>query len=448
MMGRALITGIGGQDGSYLAELLLAKGYEVHGLIRRISQPNLSNIESILPRITLHTGDMTDGTSLLRTIECVRPREIYNLAAMSQVRDSYDHPEVTQDINAGGLLRIMESCRTLWLRNTRIYQACSSEMFGRVAETPQTETTPFCPRSPYGVSKVAAFNLARVWREAYGTHVSCGILFNHESPRRGPAFLSRKVCIAAAEIAAGRRDKLVLGNLSAKRDWGYAPEYVEWIWRIMQHPDPDDFLIATGETHSVEEFVAAAFACAGIPDWERYVEYDRGLTRPAEVDLLCGDASKSRRVLGFEPKVKFAELVKIMVDAEMQNLKLLRPAAAAIRPAGPAPAASVSATVHSDDRRDLRSFPEAKLITAKKDCTLGAHYHSRKTELFMLSEGCGLLVLDAGAIRMEIGRIYTVNPGTWHTFKLKAGSVLVGLNSATYDPSDDYKTDRAEDTAK
>ena len=193
-------------------------------------------------------------------------------------------------------------------------------MFGRVAETPQTETTPFYPRSPYGASKVAAFNLASVWREAYSTRVYCGILFNHESPRRGTAFLSRKVCIAVAEIATGRRDKLVLGNLSAKRDWGYAPEYVKWIWRIMQHPEPDDFLIATGETHSVEEFVAAAFARAGMPDWERYVEYDRSLTRPAEVDLLCGDASKSRRVLGFEPKVKFAELVKIMVDAEMTKL--------------------------------------------------------------------------------------------------------------------------------
>ena len=424
----ALITGIIGQDGSYLAELLLSKGYQVHGIVRRISQPNLSNLDAIRdnPSLTLHTGDMTDGSSLFRVIEHTRPDEIYNLAAMSQVRDSYDHPEVTQDINAGGLLRLMESCRTLRL-DARIYQACSSEMFGRVQETPQTETTPFYPRSPYGASKVAAFNLARVWREAYGTRVYCGILFNHESPRRGTAFLSRKVCIAAAEIATGRRDKLVLGNLSAKRDWGYAPEYVEWIWRIVRHPDPDDFVIATGETHSVEEFVAAAFAHAGIPDWERYVEYDRDLTRPAEVDLLCGDASKSRRVLGFEPKVKFAELVKIMVDAEMRKLM-------------PTPA-----TVHSDDRRDLRSFPEAKMITVKRDCTLGAHYHALKTELFMLSEGIGTLVLEAEAIPMAIGRLYTVNPGTLHTFRLTAGSVLVGLNSAVYESSDDY---RAEDTAK
>lgn len=422
---KALITGIGGQDGSYLAELLLSKGYEVHGIVRRISQPNLSNIAPILDRITLHTGDMTDGTSLFRIVERVQPGEIYNLAAMSQVRDSYDHPEVTQDINVGGLLHIMESCRTLRI-DPRIYQACSSEMFGRVMETPQTETTPFYPRSPYGASKVAAFNLARVWREAYGTRVYCGILFNHESPRRGTAFLSRKVCIAAAEIAASRRDNLVIGNLSAKRDWGYAPEYVEWIWRIMQHPEPDDFLIATGETHSVEEFVSAAFHCAGIVNWQDYVEYDRSLTRPAEVDLLCGDASKSKRVLGFEPKVKFAELVEIMVRAEMAKLTPLH-------------------IGHSDDRRDLRTFPEAKLIIVKKDCTLGAHYHAKKTELFILSEGSGTIVLEAEATPMEIGRVYAVNPGTLHTFKLRAGSVLVGLNSASYDPSDDYKV---EDRAK
>ena len=427
---KALITGITGQDGSYLAELLLSKGYKVHGIVRRISQPNLTNLDAVRdhPSLTLHTGDMTDGGSLFRIICDVLPDEIYNLAAMSQVRDSYDHPEVTQDINAGGLLRIMESCRTLRL-DARIYQACSSEMFGRVTETPQTEATPFCPRSPYGASKVAAFNLARVWREAYGTRVYCGILFNHESPRRGTAFLSRKVCIAAAEIATGRPDKLVLGNLSAKRDWGYAPEYVEWIWRIMQHPSPDDFVIATGETHSVEEFVSAAFHCAGIVNWQDYVEYDRDLTRPAEVDLLCGDAAKSRRVLGFEPKVKFAELVEIMVRAEMAKLS---PSSPSLSPG------------HSDERRDLRTFPEAKLITVKRDCTLGAHYHKRKTELFMLSEGHGTLVLDAEATPMKIGRIYAVNPGVLHTFKLKAGSVLVGLNSHVYDPSDDYKV---EDTA-
>ncbi len=315
----AFITGQTGQDASYLAELLLEKGYEVHGMIRRISQPNFSNIEHIKDKITLHVGDMTDATSIFRIIHDVKPDEIYNLAAMSQVRDSYDHPDVTQDINHNGFLRILEAVRTLGL-SPKIYQACSSEMFGKVQETPQTETTKFYPRSPYGASKVSAYNTARIWREAYGMKIYCGILFNHESPRRGPAFLSRKVCIAVAEIAKGKRDKLVLGNLDAKRDWGYAKEYVEWIYRIMQHPIPDDFVIATGETHSVKEWVIEAFKYAGIEDWEKYVDYDKDLTRPAEVDLLLGDATKSKEVLGFEPKVKFKELVQIMVQAELDKL--------------------------------------------------------------------------------------------------------------------------------
>ena len=418
---RAFITGITGQDGSYLAELLLEKGYEVHGMVRRISQPNLSNLAAVIDRVKLHTGDMTDGASLFRIIEQVRPHEIYNLAAMSQVRDSYDHPEVTQDINAGGLLRIMEACRTLRF-DAKIYQACSSEMFGKVQETPQTETTSFYPRSPYGASKVAAFNCARVWREAYGTRVYCGILFNHESPRRGEAFLSRKVCKAVAEIAAGRRDKLVLGNLDAKRDWGYAKEYVAWIHTIMQHPRADDFVIATGETHSVREFVEAAFARVGIADWERYVDYDRSLTRPAEVDLLCGDASKSRRVLGFEAKVKFAALVNIMVDAEMAKLS----------------------TGHSDDRRDLKSFAEGKLLFAKQDTVVGRHYHKRREELFSLLRGEGTLYLDNEILPMEIGGLYQVKPGRYHEFHLKAGSVLVGLNSHPYDPTDDYKAETVQ----
>lgn len=419
-MNRAFITGITGQDGSYLAEFLVAKGYEVHGLVRRISQPNFTNLGAVRERITLHTGDMTDGPSLFRVIQAVRPDEIYNLAAMSQVRDSYDHPEVTQDINATGLLRILESCRTLAL-DARIYQACSSEMFGKVQEAPQTETTRFYPRSPYGSSKVAAFEHARTYREAYGMRVSCGILFNHESPRRGEAFLSRKVCKAVAEIKTGQRDKLVLGNLEAKRDWGYAREYVEWIWRILQHPEADDFVIATGEAHSVEEFVAAAFAHAGIANWRDFVDYDQDLTRPAEVDLLCGDASKSRRILGFEPKVKFAELVGIMVDAELAKLS----------------------TTHSDDRRELQSFPEGKLITAKRDCVIGGHFHMKKDELFILSEGEGRIALgdDRGAdgpIPMQIGKVYAVPAGTPHWFDLKAGSVLVGLNTRPYDPSDDH----------
>lgn len=315
-MKKAFLTGITGQDGSYLSELLIEKGYEVHGMIRRISQPNLSNLVNVIDQVTLHTGDMTDATSIFRIINEVRPDEIYNFAAMSQVRDSYDHPDITQDINCNGLMRIMESVRALGL-DCKIYQACSSEMFGKVQEVPQTEKTPFYPRSPYGASKVAAYNQARIWREAYGMKIYCGILFNHESPRRGTAFLSRKVCKAVAEIVRGDRKKLILGNLDAKRDWGYAKEYVEWIYTIMQHPEPDDFVIATGETHSVKEFVELAFHYAGINNWEDFVEYDKSLTRPAEVDLLIGDASKSAKILGFEPLVKFKELVSIMVKAEL-----------------------------------------------------------------------------------------------------------------------------------
>jgi len=312
---KAFITGITGQDGSYLAELLLSKEYEVHGMVRRISNPQYPNLSNVIDKVKLHVGDMLDTLSLVRLISEIQPDEIYNFAAMSQVRDSYDHPEVTQDINANGPLRIFEAVR-LFSPQSKIYQACSSEMFGKVQETPQTETTKFYPRSPYGSSKVTAYNHAKIYREAYGLNIYCGILFNHESPRRGRAFLSRKVCIAVAEIKAGKREKLVLGNLDAKRDWGYAKEYCEWIWRIMQHPTPDDFVIATGETHSVKEFVALAFHYVGIENWEDYVEYDKSLTRPAEVDLLMGDATKSNNVLGFEPKIKFKELVKIMVDAE------------------------------------------------------------------------------------------------------------------------------------
>ena len=318
-MDKALISGISGQDGSYLAELLLEKDYEVHGIIRRSSAGNTRRIDHLLKQVTLHYGDLSDVNNLAKILQEVQPDEIYNFAAMSQVRDSYDHPDITQDINCNGLMRIMESVRALDL-DCKIYQACSSEMFGKVQETPQTEKTQFYPRSPYGASKVAAYNQARIWREAYGMKIYCGILFNHESPRRGQAFLSRKVCKAVAEIARGERDKLVLGNLDAKRDWGYAKEYVEWIYRIMQHPTPDDFVIATGETHSVKEWVIEAFKVAGISNWEDFVEYDKGLTRPAEVDLLLGDATKSKEILGFSPKVKFKELVSIMVNAEISNL--------------------------------------------------------------------------------------------------------------------------------
>lgn len=316
---KALITGINGQDGSYLAEFLLEKGYEVVGVIRRTSQPLDENISHLRNKIHLVPGDMTDAGSLHHAIERHLPDEIYNLAGMSQVRWSYDVPAMTMDVNCLGLLRIIESVRSLKL-DAKIYQACSSEMFGKVVETPQKETTPFYPRSPYGVSKAAAYYMARVYRESYGMKIYCGFLFNHESPRRGEEFLSRKVCKAVAEIVSGKRDKLTLGNLDAKRDWGYAKEYVEWIWNIMQHPIPDDFVIATGETHSVKEFVQKAFEHAGIFHWEKYVDYDKSLTRPAEVDLLMGDASKSERILGFTPKVKFDDLVKIMVDAELEKI--------------------------------------------------------------------------------------------------------------------------------
>lgn len=315
---RALITGINGQDGSYLAELLLSKGYEVHGTTRRTSQPLLDNIRHLEHRIIMHPADMTDAGSLYNTIDKCCPNEIYNLAGMSQVRWSYDVPAMTMDVNCVGLLRIIEAVRALKM-DCKIYQACSSEMFGKVQETPQTETTPFYPRSPYGVSKAAAYYMARTYRESYGMKIYCGFLFNHESPRRGEEFLTRKVAMGVAAIKNGMRSKITLGNLDAKRDFGYAKEYVEWIWNIMQHDTPDDFVIATGETHSVREFVEEAFRCVGIENWGKYIEWDQRFMRPAEVDLLLGDASKSKRVLGFEAKVKFAELVHIMVDAEMKK---------------------------------------------------------------------------------------------------------------------------------
>lgn len=315
----ALVTGCNGQDGSYLIELLLSKGYIVHGTTRRTSQPGYNNILHILDKITLHPADMTDSGSLHNAIELCQPDEIYNLAGMSQVRWSYDVPSMTMDVNCLGLLRIIESVRSLKL-DCKIYQACSSEMFGKVQETPQKETTPFYPRSPYGVSKAAAYYMARTYRESYGMKIYCGFLFNHESERRGEEFLSRKVCKAVAEIKYGLRKKLTLGNLDACRDFGYAKEYVEWIWRIMQHDKPDDFIIATGETHSVKEFVQLAFEHAGL-NFEDYVEYDKSLTRPAEVDLLMGDSSKSERILGFTPKVKFKELVKIMVEHELLKIQ-------------------------------------------------------------------------------------------------------------------------------
>jgi GDPmannose 4,6-dehydratase len=313
---KALITGITGQDGSYLAELLLSKGYDVHGLVRRTSQDNHNNIRHFENDVTFHYGDMQDSESINTAIKKVMPDEIYNLAAMSQVRISYDSPTSTFDINTLGFLRIMEAVKRL-NPDAKIYQACSSEMFGKVQETPQKETTPFYPRSPYGTSKAAAFYMGRAYREGYGMNIYNGILFNHESPRRGDTFLSKKVVKQAVEIKKGLRDKLILGNLDAKRDWGYAKEYVEWIYQIVQS-EPDDYLICTGETHSVKEWVKLTFELLSL-DWKKYVEFDDDLKRPAEVDLLLGDYSKSKQKLGFEPQVKFKDLVQIMVDYETQR---------------------------------------------------------------------------------------------------------------------------------
>lgn len=316
-MKKALITGITGQDGSYLAELLLEQGYEVHGIIRRCSTPNTSRIDGITDRLRLHFADMTCGTSLESVVSTVRPDEIYNLAAMSQVRISYDLPANTADITATGFARLLEAVRK-HTPDARVYQASSSEMFGKVQETPQTERTPFYPRSPYGCAKAYSFYLGRAYREGYGLRVSNGILFNHESPRRGDNFVSKKIVQAVARIKRGEQKSLKLGNLDAQRDFGYAKEYVYWIWKIVQHDAADDFLVATGETHSIEEFVRLAFFLAGL-NWRDYVITDDSLKRPAEVDLLQGNADKARRVLGFEPKVKFKQLVELMLKAEMDG---------------------------------------------------------------------------------------------------------------------------------
>ena len=314
---KALITGITGQDGSYLAELLLEKGYEVHGLVRRSSSFNTWRIDHVRERLALHYGDLVDQNSLMRALEAVEPAEIYNLAAQSHVKVSFEMPEYTTDVTAIGVLRVLDAARDLGLK-TRVYQAGSSEMFGLVQETPQKETTPFHPRSPYAVSKVFGHWMSVNYRESYGMHVSNGILFNHESPRRGENFVTRKITMAVAAIKQGRAKELRLGNLEAKRDWGFAKDYVEAMWRILQQDQPDDYVIATGETHSVQEFCEEAFSHIGL-DWKDYVKIDRKYFRPAEVDLLLGDPSKARRVLGWEPRVTFRELARLMVDADLES---------------------------------------------------------------------------------------------------------------------------------
>ncbi len=315
-MAKALITGINGQDGSYMAELLLENGYEVHGIIRRSSAGNTRRIDHILDKITLHYGDLSDVNNLVKILQVVQPDEIYNFAAMSQVRISYDIPAYTGQVTGLGFANLLEAVR-LVCNEAKLYQASSSEMFGKVLEIPQKETTPFYPRSPYGCAKAYAFYLGRTYREGYGLKVYNGILFNHESPRRGEEFLSKKVCKAVAAIKNGKQDKLKLGNLEAKRDMGYAKDYVYWIWKMVQG-EPDDYVISTGETHSMEEFVEEAFKYAGL-NWKDYVEIDEDLKRPAEVDYLQGDSLKAKRLLGYEVTTSFKDLVKIMVDYELEN---------------------------------------------------------------------------------------------------------------------------------
>jgi GDPmannose 4,6-dehydratase len=310
-MKKALITGITGQDGSYLAELLLKKGYEVHGIIRRSSTFNTSRIEHI--RQDLHA----DNARMILHYGDLKPDEIYNLGAQSHVKVSFDIPEYTGDVDGLGAVRILEAIREVGLVDkTRFYQASSSEMFGKVQEVPQTETTPFWPRSPYGCAKVYAYWLTVNYRESYGLHASNGILFNHESPRRGETFVTRKITRAATRIKMGLQEKLYLGNLDAKRDWGFAGEYVEMMWLMLQQDKPDDYVVATNETHSVREFCQETFGLLGL-DWEKYVVHDSRYERPAEVELLIGNPEKARRQLGWEPKVRFKDLVKIMVDADL-----------------------------------------------------------------------------------------------------------------------------------
>jgi GDPmannose 4,6-dehydratase len=321
-MKRALITGITGQDGSYLAELLLEKGYEVHGIIRRASTFNTGRIDHIFDRLNIHHGDLTDGSSLNRLLRKIEPDEIYHLAAQSHVRVSFDVPEYTADVTGLGTVRLLEAIRSIKDDgiHPRYYQASSSEMFGKVQAIPQTETTPFYPRSPYGCAKVFSYWLTKNYREAYGIFACNGILFNHESPRRGETFVTRKITKAIARIKAGLQDTLFLGNLEAKRDWGYAKDFVEAMWLMMQHEEPEDFVIATGETHSVREFVELAFGIADL-DWREYVETDPRLFRPTEVDLLIGDSGKARHLLGWKPKTTFIDLVKLMVEADIAAFK-------------------------------------------------------------------------------------------------------------------------------
>ncbi|HOT76271.1 MAG TPA: GDP-mannose 4,6-dehydratase [Candidatus Wallbacteria bacterium] len=325
-MKKALITGITGQDGSYLAELLLKKGYEVYGVIRRSSSFNTGRIDHIYQdphtpevKLKLIYGDLNDASSLNRILREVQPDEIYNLGAQSHVRVSFDVPEYTGEVTGMGALRILDAIRETGVK-TRFYQASSSELYGKVQEVPQRETTPFYPRSPYACAKLYAYWMTVNYREAYNLYACNGILFNHESPRRGETFVTRKITKAIAAIKYGLQDKLFLGNLDSKRDWGFAGDYVEAMWLMLQQDKPDDYVIATGETYSVRQFLEEAFGCAGM-DWQKYVQIDKRYFRPTEVDLLIGDASKAKKILGWEPKVKFKELVKMMVDSDIAETR-------------------------------------------------------------------------------------------------------------------------------
>ncbi|MDZ4816516.1 MAG: GDP-mannose 4,6-dehydratase [Verrucomicrobiota bacterium] len=326
MAKKALITGITGQDGSYLADLLLQKGYEVHGIIRRASTFNTSRIDHLYQdphihgvKLFLHYGDLADSVNMVKLLYKLQPDEIYHLAAQSHVRVSFDIPEYTADVTGTGTIRILEAIREAGVK-PKFYQASSSEMFGKVQEVPQKETTPFYPRSPYGCAKVFAYWATVNYRESYNLFACNGILFNHESPRRGETFVTRKITRAVADIKAGRQQKLYLGNLDAKRDWGFAPEYVEGMWRMLQHDEPNDYILATNETHSIKEFLEISFGHAGL-DWQKHVEYDVRYERPAEVELLIGDYSRAKDVLGWEPKTRFADLARLMVDADIKILE-------------------------------------------------------------------------------------------------------------------------------
>jgi GDPmannose 4,6-dehydratase len=318
-MKKAIITGVTGQDGSYLAEFLLEKGYEVFGIVRRSSTENFERIDHIREKIKLCQADLLDQLSIIEVLNTVKPDEVYNLGAQSFVPTSWVQPVLTGEFTALGVTRMLEAIR-LVNKKIRFYQASSSEMFGKVKETPQTEKTPFYPRSPYGVAKVYGHWITVNYRESYGIFACCGILFNHESPRRGKEFVTRRVSDGVARIKLGLANELKLGNLEAKRDWGYARDYVEAMWLMLQQPNPQDYVIATGKCHSVKDMVEVAFDYVGL-DWHKYVKVDESLIRPADVDILCGNASKAKKILGWQPRTSFEELIKMMVDADLARLK-------------------------------------------------------------------------------------------------------------------------------